>query len=78
MRTLNHKMSKTSEKCGRLERVLKGRTSAVLELDSSEENIDLIKNGLKKLGYKVSSEIKNEQQGLYHLHIIKSSACENA
>ena len=71
-------MLRASEKRKRLERVLKGITSAVLELDFPEENIDFIKNDLKKLGYEVSCEIKNEQQKLYHLHITKSSVYKNA
>ena len=71
-------MSRASEKYKRLERILEGITSAVLELDSSEENINLIKNDLKKLGYEISCEIKNEQQKLYHIHIIKSSVYKNA
>jgi len=71
-------MSGASERCRGLEQVLTGTTSAVLELNFPEKNIKVIKKDLKKLGYEVPCEIWNEQQKIYHIHIIKSPVYKNA
>ena len=70
-------MPKTNEKCKELEQILRGRTSVVLELNSSKENIQILKNDLEKLDYQISREIKDKQQELYHIHVIKFPVYKN-
>ena len=66
-----------NDKCEKLERLLKGMTSAVLEL-STEEDINFIKDGLKELGYEISCEVEDKDQKFYHLHIKKVIGMKNA
>ena len=68
------KTNSREEKCRALELMLKGMTSAVLELEGdvySKRDINRIKKYLEGMKYSVSDTNQDKKGHIYHLHIIK-------
>ncbi len=74
------KTNSREEKCRALELMLKGLTSAVLELEGnvySEREINRIKKYLKGMKYSVFDTNQDKRGHIYHLHIIKYPNLKN-
>ena len=71
-------MSENSESCGKLEEDPKLLIKGVLEIDTSEEDLNIIKYSLMGLGYDIIREFQDKENKISHLHYEKSSEYENA
>jgi len=71
-------MSRDNERCNDLERDLELPIDGVLEVDTSEEDLNIIRINLNAFNYKIVKEFQDKEKKISHLYYERSSKYENA